>query len=78
MPFAVSLHQKVAAAQASCKFGTRIMLVGTVSQYDGVCPQMTMEIVLKNLQPVFKKKNDITTLGNSSQTTDGATAILLS
>jgi acetyl-CoA acyltransferase 1 len=73
--FAVASHQKAAAAQASGKFRTEIVPVGNVSHDDGVRPKTSLEI-LKQLKPVFKE-NGVTTAGNSSQTTDGAAAVLL-
>ncbi len=73
--FAVQSHQKAAQAQAAGKFATEIVPVGSVTQDDGIRPQTTLEILSK-LKPVFKE-NGVTTAGNSSQTTDGAAAVLL-
>ena len=73
--FAVESHQKAAQAQAAAKFLSEIVPVGTVTQDDGIRPQTTMDI-LSQLKPVFKE-NGVTTAGNSSQTTDGAAAVLL-
>lgn len=73
--FAVRSHQKAAAARAQGKFRREIVPVGTVSDDDGIRPQTTPEILAK-LKPVFRE-NGVTTAGNSSQTTDGAAAVLL-
>jgi acetyl-CoA acyltransferase 1 len=73
--FAVESHLKAAAAQASGKFCSEIVPVGNVSKDDGIRPKTTMNI-LGRLKPVFKE-NGVTTAGNSSQTTDGAAAVLL-
>lgn len=73
--FSVKSHQKAARARASGKFQNEIVPVGNVSQDDGIRPQTTLEILSK-LKPVFSKDGR-TTAGNSSQTTDGAAAVLL-
>jgi len=73
--FAVSSHQKAAAARAEGKFRNEIAPVGEVTKDDGIRPGTTMEILGK-LKPVFKEAGS-TTAGNSSQTTDGAAAVLL-
>lgn len=73
--FSVRSHQKAAAAQSSGKFDQEIVPVAGVTKDDGIRPSTTME-VLSKLKPVFKK-NGVTTAGNSSQTTDGAAAVLL-
>ncbi len=73
--FAMDSHQKAARAQAQGKFVDEIVPVGTVTQDDGIRPQTTMEILGK-LRPVFSEDGK-TTAGNSSQTTDGAAAVLL-
>lgn len=73
--FAVQSHQKAARAQAAGKFQSEIVPVGRVSKDDGIRPKTTMKILGK-LKPVFKE-NGVTTAGNSSQTTDGAAAVLL-
>ena len=61
--FAVQSHQ------------SEIVPVGRVSKDDGIRPKTSMKILGK-LKPVFKE-NGVTTAGNSSQTTDGAAAVLL-
>jgi acetyl-CoA acyltransferase 1 len=73
--FAVQSHRKAAAAQQSGKFGAEIVPVGTVDQDDGIRPDTTLA-VLSQLKPVFTPTG-ATTAGNSSQTTDGAAAVLL-
>jgi acetyl-CoA acyltransferase 1 len=73
--FAVRSHQKAAAAQQSGKFIDEIVPVGRVTHDDGVRASSSME-TLGKLKPVFKE-NGVTTAGNSSQTTDGAAAVLL-
>jgi acetyl-CoA acyltransferase 1 len=73
--FAVASHQKAAAAQRAGKFQAEIVPVHEVTQDDGIRSDTTYE-VLSNLKPVFDQ-NGVTTAGNSSQTTDGAAAVLL-
>lgn len=73
--FAVQSHQKAAAAQRTGKFRAEIVPVGTVDQDDGIRPNTTLS-VLSQLRPVFTPTG-ATTAGNSSQTTDGAAAVLL-
>jgi acetyl-CoA acyltransferase 1 len=73
--FAVESHQKAAAAQRSGKFAQEIVPVGNVTEDDGIRPNTTLKI-LSSLKPIFKE-NGVTTAGNSSQTTDGAAAVLL-
>lgn len=73
--FAMRSHQKAARAQAEGKFVDEIVPVGSVTQDDGIRPNTTME-ALGKLRPVFSKDGK-TTAGNSSQTTDGAAAVLV-
>lgn len=73
--FAAKSHQKAARAQQSGKFQAEIVPVGSVSKDDGIRPSTTVER-LSQLKPVFDK-NGVTTAGNSSQTTDGAAAVLM-
>lgn len=73
--FSVRSHQKAARARAAGKFRKEIVPVGTVTEDDGIRPQTTIE-VLSKLKPVFSKDGR-TTAGNSSQTTDGAAAVLI-
>jgi acetyl-CoA acetyltransferase family protein len=81
--FAAYSHHKASAAANAGKFRNEIVPVtiqtseGTsirINKDDGIRPQTTVEILGK-LKPVFSKKGS-TTAGNSSQTTDGAAAIL--
>ena len=77
--FSVESHQKASKAQASGKFASEIIPVRHggiyVTQDDGIRPQTSLE-VLSRLYPVFKD-GGVTTAGNSSQTSDGAAAVLL-
>ncbi|GMH37056.1 hypothetical protein BSKO_04929 [Bryopsis sp. KO-2023] len=87
--FAVGSHKKAAAAQRMGKFKDEIVPVSTkvkdpktgqehpitVSQDDGIRGNASFESLSK-LKPVFKK-NGTTTAGNSSQVTDGASAVLM-
>lgn len=73
--FAVESHKKAAKAQRDGKFEAEIVPVGQVTQDDGIRPQTTLA-VLSKLKPVFTPTG-ATTAGNSSQTTDGAAAVLL-
>ncbi|KAJ4828391.1 3-ketoacyl-CoA thiolase 2, peroxisomal [Turnera subulata] len=86
---AVDSHRKAAAATAAGKFKDEIIPVATkivdpktgdekpiiVSVDDGIRPDTSLSGLAK-LKPVFKKDGS-TTAGNSSQTTDGAAAVLL-
>mmetsp|Transcript_13935 Transcript_13935/g.16863 ORF Transcript_13935/g.16863 Transcript_13935/m.16863 type:complete len:247 (+) Transcript_13935:1-741(+) len=73
--FALQSHQKAAKAQQAGKFQAEIVPVGSITHDDGIRPHTTLD-VLSKLRPVFSK-HGMTTAGNSSQTTDGAAAILL-
>ena len=73
--FSAQSHQKAAHAQQSGKFDAEIVPVGAVSKDDGIRPETTVER-LGMLKPVFDE-HGVTTAGNSSQTTDGAAAVLL-
>jgi acetyl-CoA acyltransferase 1 len=73
--FAVESHQKAARARANGKFKNEIVPVGNVTEDDGIRPQTTLDILSK-LKPIFTKTGR-TTAGNSSQTTDGAAAVLI-
>jgi acetyl-CoA acyltransferase 1 len=68
-------HRKAAAGQAAGKFYSEIVLVGKVIKDDGIRASTTAT-VLSKLKPAFVK-GGVTTAGNSSQTTDGAAAVLL-
>jgi acetyl-CoA acyltransferase 1 len=73
--FAVQSHQRAARAQRLGKFDAEIVPVGSVSKDDGLRAGTSMEILSK-LKPAFDE-NGVTTAGNSSQTTDGAAAVVL-
>jgi acetyl-CoA acyltransferase 1 len=73
--FAMESHHKAARAQAAGNFVKEIVPVGMITQDDGIRPTTNLEI-LSQLKPVFST-NGCTTAGNSSQTTDGAAAVLL-
>jgi len=73
--FSVQSHKKAAKAQAMGKFDAEIVPVGSVIKDDGIRTNNSVE-VLSMLKPVFDK-NGSTTAGNSSQTTDGASAVVL-
>ena len=74
--FAAQSHAKAAAAQKQGKFDAEICPVGSVGRDDGVRPTTTPAVLAK-LKPVFVPTGGVTTAGNSSQTTDGAAAVLL-
>jgi acetyl-CoA acyltransferase 1 len=73
--FSAQSHAKAAAAAAAGKFDSEIVPVGKVTQDDGIRSTTTPAILAK-LKPAFLK-GGVTTAGNSSQTTDGAAAVLL-
>ena len=84
---AVASHQKAAAAQAAGKFQSEIVSIQNpitntiVSADDGIRPSTTPAVLAK-LRPAFSPPSGrngvgVTTAGNSSQTTDGAAAVLL-
>jgi len=73
--FAAQSHIKAAAAQDAGKFEAEVCPVGNVTADDGI-RATTTTAVLSKLKPAFTPTG-ITTAGNSSQTTDGAAAILL-
>ena len=47
-----------------------------VSEDDRICPNTTLEMLLR-LKPIFDPERSSTTAGNSSHVTDGAAAVLL-
>jgi acetyl-CoA acyltransferase len=78
--FAVRSHQLAHAAWEAGKFDAEIVPVplGDGSMFtrdEGIRPGTTME-VLAGLRPVFHVKGSVTA-GNSSQTSDGAAAVLM-
>jgi len=85
--FAVTSHQKAAAAIDAGKFTDEIVPVETRVYQDGTWHDVTIDIDdgvrrdtsvegLARLRPVFAK-DGTTTAGNASQTTDGAAATLI-
>lgn len=74
--FAAESHAKAAAAQSAGKFEAEMVPVrGNILRDDGIRKETTAPILSK-LKPAFTPTG-VTTAGNSSQTTDGAAAILL-
>ncbi len=77
--FALESHQRTAAAWERCFLGGETTSVvtphGTFSKDNGVRPQQTLEALAK-LKPVFKKGGSVTA-GNSSQLTDGGSAMVV-
>jgi acetyl-CoA acyltransferase 1 len=73
--FAVASHLKASKAQFFGKFDAEIVPVGDVNRDDGVRSDSKLE-ALSTLKPVFSATG-LTTAGNSSQTTDGAAAVVL-
>ena len=73
--FAVESHKKAAKAQSLGKFDAEIVPVGSVRRDDGIRADSSMA-TLSKLKPAFSE-NGITTAANSSQTTDGAAAVVL-
>lgn len=79
--FSARSHQRAAAAQNAGKFDSEIVPVfnkkthKTISQDDGVRANTTTKVLAK-LRPAFIPTG-ATTAGNSSQTTDGAAAVLM-
>ncbi|MCA8996064.1 MAG: thiolase family protein [Planctomycetaceae bacterium] len=79
--FALMSHQRAAAAWERCFLGGEVTAVDvegkTVRRDDGVRLEQSMEALAK-LRPVFKKEGGTVTAGNSSQLTDGASALIVS
>jgi acetyl-CoA acyltransferase 1 len=73
--FAAESHQKAARAQAGGKFDSEIVPVGSIRKDDGIRADST-SASLSKLKPAFLPTGS-TTAGNSSQTTDGAAAVML-
>ncbi|CAM4151636.1 acetyl-CoA C-acetyltransferase [Lederbergia lenta] len=90
--FAVRSHQKAAKAIANGKFDEEIVSVDVINKYvgsdnkvkehriqfdkdEGVRPNTNME-VLSKLRPAFSVTGSVTA-GNSSQTSDGAAAVMV-
>uniref|UniRef100_A0A060TEZ7 ARAD1D18480p n=1 Tax=Blastobotrys adeninivorans TaxID=409370 RepID=A0A060TEZ7_BLAAD len=73
--FAKASHDKAHAAVVSGHFKHEIAPVGEVVADDGVRANVSLE-KLGSLKPVFAE-DGVTTAGNSSQITDGASAVVL-
>lgn len=73
--FSVQSHQKANVAQSDGKFDAEIVPVRGITRDDGIRRNTTMAVLAK-LNPAFTPAG-VTTAGNSSQTTDGAAAVLL-
>jgi len=80
--FAVQSHQKAHNAQVSGRFDEEIVPVPLdpkgekmFTKDEGIRPDTSMEVLAK-LRPAFKNGGTVTA-GNSSQTSDGAAAVLL-
>ena len=85
--FAVRSHQRAATATAEGRFENEIIPVAVkddegadtdelVTADEGIRPDSSVE-VLSNLKTVFRPENGRVTAGNSSQITDGASAVLI-
>lgn len=77
--FALASHQRTAAAWERGFFDNEVVAVrdcGQLERDNGFRPQQSME-ALGKLKPVFAKENGSVTAGNSSQLTDGASALIL-
>ena len=85
--FAVRSHQRAATATAEGRFDNEIIPVAVkddegadtdelVTADEGIRPDSSIE-VLSNLKTVFRPENGRVTAGNSSQITDGASAVLI-
>lgn len=79
---AFALRSHMRAAQADAKFAEEIVPAYDISRGiavvrdNGVRPHQTLEALAK-LRPVFEKETGTVTVGNSSQITDGAVALLI-
>jgi len=85
--FSVRSHQRAAQATAEGRFDREIIPVAVkddqgadtdelVTTDEGIRPDSSVE-VLANLKPAFRPENGKVTAGNSSQITDGASAVLI-
>ena len=90
--YAVQSHQRAAAATAEGRFDNEIIPVlekrldretgqvietgELVTADEGIRPDSSLETLAK-LKPAFDPENGVVTAGNSSQITDGASAILI-
>jgi acetyl-CoA acetyltransferase family protein len=77
--FSVESHRRAATARSEGRFEQEIIPVttdaGIVSADEGIRPDSSLE-TLANLKPAFKADGSVTA-GNSSQITDGASAVLI-
>ncbi len=73
--FAVTSHQKAAAAQAAGKLEAEIVAIGHVTQDGCIRPDTNAE-ALAGLKPAFSADGTVTA-GTSSPLTDGASAVLV-
>jgi acetyl-CoA acetyltransferase family protein len=77
--FSVESHRRAATARSEGRFEQEIIPVttdaGIVSADEGIRPDSSLE-TLANLKPAFKADGTVTA-GNSSQITDGASAVLI-
>ena len=85
--FSVRSHQRAARATAEGRFENEITPVAIrddeghdteeqLTADEGICPDSTVETLAK-LKPAFKPEGGKITAGNSSQITDGASAVLI-
>lgn len=78
--YAVTSHERLAAAQAAGRLGEIVPIIdarGRVHDHDdGVRPDSSVEKLAK-LKPVFDREFGLVTAGNSAQITDGAAWLLL-
>src|SRR6202789_2206391 len=85
--FAVQSHQRAARATAEGRFENELVPVAVhddegkdtdeqITTDEGIRPDSTVE-TLANLKPAFKPEGGKVTAGNSSQITDGASAVLI-
>ena len=90
--YAVQSHQRAAAATAEGRFDNEIIAVAEkrfdretnqvvetgemVTADEGIRPDSSLESLAK-LKPAFDPENGVVTAGNSSQITDGASAVLI-
>jgi acetyl-CoA acyltransferase len=85
--FAVQSHHRAAAATAEGRFEREIIPLAIkddegadtderITADEGIRPDSSVE-VLANLKPAFRQENGKVTAGNSSQITDGASAVLI-
>ena len=85
--YSVRSHQRAARATAEGRFEREIVPVAVknddgsdsdelIAADEGIRPDSSVE-VLANLKPAFRPENGKVTAGNSSQITDGASAVLI-